>query len=129
MDRNVHDGLLELLPGSTIETMQVKKLTSLNPRLRTADRLYDKNNWVQDVRTALIDLNLFKKWFAKRILYSPHANTQNVNLGKLVVPSVFMDYDLLEAIEKSYDHATRVVRRLDGEVPVSISSVKIYATM
>ena len=44
LDRNVHDDLLELLPGSTIEIMQVKKLTSLNPRLRTADGLYDKGN-------------------------------------------------------------------------------------
>ena len=40
-----------------------------------------------------------------------------------------MDYDLLEAVVKSYDHTTRVVRRLDGEVPVSISSVEMYATL
>ena len=30
LDRNVHDDLLELLPESTIETVQVKNLTSLN---------------------------------------------------------------------------------------------------
>ena len=42
LDRNVHDDLLELLPDSTIETIQVKKLTSLNPRLRIAYGLYDK---------------------------------------------------------------------------------------
>ena len=46
LDRNVHDDLHELLPESTVETMQVKKLTSLNPRLRIADGLYDKGNWV-----------------------------------------------------------------------------------
>ena len=28
LDRNVHDDLLELLPGSTVEKVQVKKLTS-----------------------------------------------------------------------------------------------------
>ena len=59
--RSIRDDLFELFPRSTVEIMQVKKLTSLNPRLRTADRLYDKNNWVQDVQTALIGLNLFKK--------------------------------------------------------------------
>ena len=48
LDRNVHDDLLELLPESTIETVQVKKFTSLNLRLRIADGLYDKGNWVQD---------------------------------------------------------------------------------
>ena len=40
-----------------------------------------------------------------------------------------MDYDLLEAVVKSYDHTTRVVRRLDGEISVSISSVEIYVTL
>lgn len=33
LSRNIHDDLLELLPCSTIETVEVKKLTSLNPRL------------------------------------------------------------------------------------------------
>ena len=36
---NMHKDLFELPPMSTIETMQVK-------RLRTADELYDENNWV-----------------------------------------------------------------------------------
>ena len=42
--RNIHDELLELLPESTTETVQVKKLTSLNPRLKIVDGLYDKGN-------------------------------------------------------------------------------------
>ena len=44
--RNIHDDLLELLPESTTKTMQVKKLASLNPRLKIANGLYDKGNWV-----------------------------------------------------------------------------------
>ena len=43
------------------------------------------------------------------------------DLGKLVVPSVFMDYDLLEAIAIKYDQAIRVVRRTNG-VPLIIIS-------
>ena len=46
LDRNVRDDLLELLPESTVETAQVKRLTSLNPRLKVVDGLYDKGNWV-----------------------------------------------------------------------------------
>ena len=46
--RNVHDDLLELLLKSTIDTVQVKRLTSLDPRLRIEDNLYDKGNWVRD---------------------------------------------------------------------------------
>ena len=61
LDRNVHDDLLELLFGSTVETVQVKKLTSLNPRLRIANGLYDKGNWIQDAQTTQTSLNLFKK--------------------------------------------------------------------
>ena len=121
LDRNVHDDLLELLPESTVETVQVKILTSLNPRLRIADGLYDKGNWVQDAQTSQTGLNLFKKWFAERKLFAPHANIWNFDLGKLVVPSVFMDYDLLEAVVKNYDQATRVVRRVDGEILITIS--------
>ena len=44
--RSVRDNLLKLLLGSTVETAQVKKLTSLNPRLRIANGLYDKGDWV-----------------------------------------------------------------------------------
>ena len=74
MDRNVHDDLLELLLESTIEPAQVKKLTSLHPRLRIVDGLYDKGNWVRDATTMQTGLVLFKKWFSERKLFSPHAN-------------------------------------------------------
>ena len=59
LDRNIHDDLFEFLPESTIETIQVKKLTSLNPRLRIVDGLFDKGNWVQDTITLQTSLNLF----------------------------------------------------------------------
>lgn len=38
-----------------------------------------------------------------------------------MVPIVFMDYDLLEAIAKNYDQALRVVRRADGEILITVS--------
>ena len=72
--RNIHDDLLELLPESTNETVKVKKLTSLNPRLKIIDRLYDKGNWVRDAKTSQTRLSLIKKWFLKRNLFAPHAN-------------------------------------------------------
>ena len=51
MNRNVHDDLLELLLESTTEPAQVKRLTSLDPRLRISYGLYDKENWVRDATT------------------------------------------------------------------------------
>ena len=50
--RNIHDDLLELLLESTNETVKVKKLTSLNPRLKIVDGLYDRGNWVRDAKTS-----------------------------------------------------------------------------
>lgn len=104
----------------------MKKLTSLNPRLKIANGLYDKGNWVRDVFSSKIGLSLFKKWFSKRKLFSPHGNILNFDLGKLVVPNVFMDFDLLEAITKKYYLEIRVVRRLDGECLVTISPKEIW---
>ena len=99
--RNIHDDLLELLPKSTNETVKVKKLTSLNPRLKIVDGLYDKGNCVRDAKTSQTGFSLFKKWFSERNLFAPHANIWNFDLGQLVVPSVFMDYDLLEVVAKN----------------------------
>ena len=42
-----------------------------------------------------------------------------------MVPSVFMDYDLLEAIAKNYDQTIRVVRRIDGVPLIKISPDEI----
>lgn len=74
MDRNVHDDFLELLPESTTEPTQVKKLISLNPRLKVVGGLYDKGNWFRDATTTQTGLVLFKKWFSERNLFAPHAN-------------------------------------------------------
>lgn len=83
--------------------VQVKKLISLDPRLKIVDNLYDKGNWVRDAITTQSGLILFKKWFSERNIFSPNSNVWSFDLGKLVVPSVFMDYDLLEDITINYD--------------------------
>ena len=125
LSRNILDDLLDLLPKSTNESSQVKKLTSLNPRLKIVDGLYDKENCVRDAITFKIGLYLFNKWFSERKLFAPHGNIWNFDLGKLVVCSVFMDYDLVVAIAKNYVLAIRVVRRIYGECLITISLRKI----
>ena len=47
LDRNVCNDFLELVPQSTIEIVQDKKLTPLNPRLWIVEGLFDKSNWVR----------------------------------------------------------------------------------
>ena len=78
--------------------------------------LLDKSNWVWDANISQTGLNLFKKWFAERKLFSPHASIWSFDREKLVIPSVFMDYDFLETVVKSYDQATKVVRREKDEL-------------
>lgn len=78
-----------------------------------------------DATTAKTWLHLFKKWFLERKLFSRHGNIWNFDLGKLVIPGVFMDADLLMAIAQNYDLATKIVRILDGEFLISISAKEI----
>ena len=78
----------------------------LNPRLWIAEGLLDKSNRVWDVDTSQTGLNLFKRWFAERKSFTPHACIWSFDRGKLVIPSVFM----------GYDQATKIVRRVKGEL-------------
>ena len=103
----------------------MKKLISMNPRLKIADGLYDRGNWVRDAIITKSGLHPFKKWFSKRKLYAPHGNIWNFDLGKLVVPGVFMDSDLLIAIAKNYEPTVRIVRRIDGKYLVRINVEEI----
>lgn len=112
--RNTHDDLFELLHESKNESTQMKKLVSLNPRLKIVDGLYGRENWTRDATTTKFGLFLFKKWFSKRNLFSPHRNNWNFDLVKLVVPVVFVDVDKLMAITQNYDPIVKVVRRFDG---------------
>ena len=114
-----------MLPESKNDTVEVKKLTSLNPRLKIVDGLYDKGNWVRDANTTKTRIFIYKKWFSERRLFSPHGNIWNLDLGKLVVPNVFMDSNLLMDIAKIYHPTIRVVRRMDGECLIKIIPTKI----
>ena len=93
----------------------MKKIIPVNRKLRIVDGIYDKGNFFRDATTSKKGLHLFKKWFSKRKLFTPHGNIWNFDLRKLVVPSVFMDSDLLMAITQNYDPTAKIVRRIDGE--------------
>lgn len=59
-------------------------------------------------------LQLFKRWFSKRKLLAPNGNIWNFDLGKLVVPRVFMDSDLLTTVSQNYDPIARIVKGIFG---------------
>ena len=57
-------------------------------------------------------------------MFAPHGNIWNFDLGKLVVPTIFVYVDLLMAIAQNYDLAIKVVRRFDRECLMSISEIE-----
>ena len=97
----------------------------MNPRLKIADGLYDKGNWIRDSISSKTRLQLFRKWFSERKLLTLHGNIWNFDLGKLVVPRVFMVLDLLTTIAKKYDPIARIIRRVNGEPLVRINAKEI----
>lgn len=46
-------------------------------------------------------------------------------MGKLIVPNVYMDIDLLKYIASKYDLVAKVVRAFDGVVMVRITKEEI----
>ena len=54
--RNIHNDFLQQLNESTNESIQIKKLVPVNPRLQVANGLYDKGNWTRDALTSKIGL-------------------------------------------------------------------------
>lgn len=60
-------------------------------------------------------LELFKKWFAKRKLDTPVRNVWEFDIGKLIIPTIFFDDDLLTNMAKKYDPINRVVKNHVGD--------------
>ena len=87
---------------------------------------FNKGNWTRDAITSKTWLQLFKKYFSERKLFSSHGNILNFDLGKLVIPRVFMDSDLLIAISQNYDPVARIVRIIDGECLMKITIEEIH---
>ena len=84
---------------------------SLSLRLWIAEGLLNKNTWVGNCDVSRTDLN----WFAERELFVTCSSIWNFDRGKLVIPNVFMEYNLLETIVKSHSQVTKVVRRTRSE--------------
>lgn len=108
--QNVHDNFLEQFPLSTNKKTKGKELAPKNPRIIISEGFYDKGNWVRDAETSIGGLELFRKWVLQRKHDTPLTNVWEFGIGKLVVPSVFMDENLLKMLAKRYDLMLRVVK-------------------
>lgn len=55
-------------------------------------------------------LRLFRKWFLEKKMDSHMSNVLEFDIGKLTVPTVFFDSDLLVDLAKKYDPITGWVK-------------------
>lgn len=74
---------------------KIKELVIKAPRLRIGDGLYDKGRWLRDSQIGISGMGLFKVGFSQRHVSAPMNSIWELDVGKLVVPGVFMDVDLL----------------------------------
>ena len=59
-------------------------------------------------------LHIFKWWYGKVNSGSPNDNVWKFDLGKLVVPTVFKDVDLLLELVSRYDEITHKDKDVNG---------------
>lgn len=133
-ERGLHEDLLQLLPGSTTNVMKAKSLIPKDPRIKVAEGLYDTMSFIREAKIGTLNasgdsditgLDLFKLGFSQRNAPHPVSNIWHSDLGKLVVPSVFLDVDLMIQIAKSYDPITREVRDVKGQLLIKLSAEEI----
>lgn len=119
-DRNICDDFLEQLTMSTNVEAKANELVRKNPHLRIRDGLYDKGNWLRDPQIGMSGLGLFKVGFGQRHSLAPLNSIWELDVGKLIVPSVFMDKDLLTLIAQNYDPIARCIRNVKGSALIEI---------
>ena len=121
MQRNLHDDLLEQLKNSTNDVVKGRELLPKNPKMMLGEGLYNRANLLRDVDTSVGGMDLFKRWFSQRNQGTPMSNIWDFDVGKLVVPFVFWDVDLLVALTKRYDPITRIVSNFTGDRLFAVS--------
>lgn len=79
------------------------------------ESLVNKPRMISDARVPMSGLSMFKLWFGQRNLPAPFSQVWQYDLGKFIVPTMFMDVDSLRAVADKYDSISRVVRGNKGE--------------
>jgi hypothetical protein len=118
MKRNLYNDFLDQFPRSTNDRRMGLVLMQGN---KLAEGLICSSSNVTEVRTPLSRLEMFRLWFGQRNLQHPLCNGWKYDMGKLVVPNVFLDVDLLRVVASRYDPDSRTVRDRDREVLLTVN--------
>lgn len=78
----------------------------MNPSM---DRLIDKHKGLGDILTPQCGYDIFMYHYRKQFKSQPVYNPWRLNLGRLMVPNVFINVDLIKALASRYDPKRRTI--------------------
>ena len=122
LKRNLYDDFLDQFPLST--NNRKNGLVLMQGKILGEGLVYNCSN-IADARVPLTGLEMFRLWYGQRNLPHPFSNGWMYDMGKLVVPNVFLDVDLLRAAAARYDLVTQIIRDNDGKVLLSINKEEV----
>lgn len=114
---------MEVSPARKLNQDIIDKLQSPGPKSRRSkqhfhrkDQLEDRFKGVGDVWTKVRGYELFLFHFLRKDIEMLICNLWITNLGKLVVPNVFVNIRLMEVLVKKYNSVKRCIQFPNGEV-------------
>lgn len=72
--------------------------------------IVDKQCTIKDATLSYTRWSLLQGWFGNKNAHIPICNPWRLDMGKLIVPNMYLDIDLLKANVANYDPIVRVVR-------------------
>lgn len=106
-----------------IDQMQapVPKSRRLKQHLPDRDQLEDRYKYFGDVWTRLRGYELFLFHYLRRNREVSLCNPWVTNLGKLIVPNIFVNLKVLEILVRNYNSASRYIQTPNGEAFIRFS--------
>lgn len=86
-----------------------------------ASKLLDKHRGLGDVRTPHQGYELFMYHYRKQFRFEPVCNPWRLNLGRLAVPNVFINIELVKALASQYNSKKRTIQSPNGADMLVIS--------
>jgi len=90
------------------------------------EKLEEKCKYLRNIWTPIKAYELFKFHYNRRFRNSPVSNPWHLNLGKLVVPDVFLNVELLQLLAKQYNPSLKAICNPQGEPIIHLLKNEIY---
>lgn len=109
--RALNQDLLDRFPASSMKSRRVKS---------KEDGLEDNQKFVGDIWTKIRGYYLFIFHWKRRMSPELVSNPWRLNIGRLVVPNVFISLELIKSLTNRYDPKTKIIYNKDNKPLVPI---------